>query len=351
LIQELAEELHNASPRKILTAAMAAGFYTVEGAYDIPALVPYFDFFNIMCYDYHGWFPGHEHTGHNAPLRGYVDEDVDGHPGYRFNTMATVEMYLDLGIPADMMAIGFPTYGRGFQVVDPEENGLYCPADDGNPMGPYTRQKGHYGYLEVLQLLENDTFLFMPEADPNGWEIQMDDCYHAPYITNGPYWIGYDDVESMSYKAKYANFLGAAGVMVWTVETDDFGAFYTRNEDGVPISYPLLRTLNEVLLSGETYDPASDAENCEVVPDTWCDILEDIAAACERDNQVLPFPGTCHDYYRCRLVEGGDTPDDDSDDVYDIDKYSCGTLVYDPLDQGCINPNLPGTSLLCDRVG
>jgi len=348
LIQELAEELHNNG--KILTAAMAAGFGYAEAAYDIPALVPYFDFFNIMCYDYHGWFPNHEHTGHNAPLRGYIDEDFEDHPGYRFNTMATVDMYLEWGVPVEMMAIGFPAYGRGFQVVDPEINGLYCPADDGNPMGPYTRQLGNYGYLEVLQLFNNGSYLFMPEAEPNAWEVHVDDCYHAPYVTNGPYWIGYDDVESLSIKAKYANFIGAAGVMMWTVETDDFGAFYSRDENGNQISYPLLRALNEVLLSGETYDPASDASNCEVVPDDWCDILAGLTDQCEEDRQKLPFPGGCHDYFRCRLVEGGDTPDDPDDDVFEIDKASCADFVYDPIDESCIQPNLPGTSLLCDRV-
>jgi len=214
----------------------------------------------------------------------------------------------------------------------------------------HTKQMGHYGYLEVLQLLDNDTYLYLPEAEPHEWVVHVDECHHTPYITNGPYWIGYDDVDSFTYKAKYANFLGAAGVMVWTVETDDVGAFYNKDEDSRPISYPLIRALNEVLLSGETYDPNSDSFRCDVVPEDWCDILADVAEQCEENNQKLPFPGGCHDYFRCLQVEGDDTPDDPDDDVFEVFKYPCETFIYDPIDGSCISPNSPGTSLLCDCV-
>lgn len=37
----------------------------------------------------------------------------------------------------------------------------------------------------------------------------------APYITNGPWWIGYDDVESIKLKAQLVNSRGLGGVMVW----------------------------------------------------------------------------------------------------------------------------------------
>jgi len=55
LIAELAEELHNNDLK--LTAALAAGEFYASNGYDIPVIEKYFDFVNIMCYDYHGWFP------------------------------------------------------------------------------------------------------------------------------------------------------------------------------------------------------------------------------------------------------------------------------------------------------
>lgn len=45
-------------------------------------------------------------------------------------------------------------------------------------------------------------------------------------LDNGEYWIGYDDVESFSLKAKFINYLDIAGGMVWSIDTDDFRGDY-----------------------------------------------------------------------------------------------------------------------------
>ncbi|CAC5371876.1 E3.2.1.14 [Mytilus coruscus] len=52
--------------RLLLTAAVAAGKYTVDTAYDIPTMAQYMDFINIMSYDLHGSWKST--TGHNSPL-------------------------------------------------------------------------------------------------------------------------------------------------------------------------------------------------------------------------------------------------------------------------------------------
>lgn len=102
------------------------------------------------------------------------EEHYETHPSYRYNLYDTVELFLELGTPAEKMILGMPTYGRGVQLVDPDLNGLFCPADDGFPMGSYTRQKGHYGYLEVLQLFHNTTYDYLPEAVPGEWTVVRD---------------------------------------------------------------------------------------------------------------------------------------------------------------------------------
>lgn len=35
-------------------------------------------------------------------------------------------------------------------------------------------------------------------------------------------WVGYDDDISLSLKAAYAQQLGLGGVMIWSIDTDDF---------------------------------------------------------------------------------------------------------------------------------
>lgn len=54
-------------------------------------------------------------------------------------------------------------------------------------------------------------------------------------MVNGPYWIGYDDVESFTDKVKYVNFLDIGGVMMWSIDTDNF-----RGDWGMK-TFPLLR--------------------------------------------------------------------------------------------------------------
>ena len=123
-----------------------------------------------------------------------------------------------------------------------------------------------------------------------------------------------------------------------SIETDDFGAYYSE------LTYPLLRTINGLLESGETWD-INDDEACEGEPEDYCDILEDLAEVCTEDmeGQKIPYPGTCHDYYYCIRMD----PDEDE---YSVERFSCGDWVFDPVSQECINPNSPGSDDLCGQL-
>ena len=41
----------------LLTAALSPGWDKIDIAYDVPHVFSKLDFGNIMCYDYHGWWP------------------------------------------------------------------------------------------------------------------------------------------------------------------------------------------------------------------------------------------------------------------------------------------------------
>ncbi len=79
------------------------------------------------------------------------------------------------------------TSGSSFRLEMWQEvdmDGLYCPADDGVPEGPYTRQIGIWGYQEIMQAQNNETLINLPDAVPKSWKIVTDDCYQAPYMGN-----------------------------------------------------------------------------------------------------------------------------------------------------------------------
>ena len=57
-----------------------------------------------------------------------------------------------------------PLYGHGFTLSNSNKNGLYEPAYQAIPAGPYTGEAGTWGYNEVpflhlLQLMHASTYL------------------------------------------------------------------------------------------------------------------------------------------------------------------------------------------------
>jgi len=354
LVQELGKVLHDNN--MIFTAALSPGKPTIDVAYDVPAISAVFDFMNIMTYDYHGWFPDHNFTGVNAPLYGRQEENHPGHPGYYFNIYDTINYYEQLGAPREKMTLGIPFYGRGFVLDDTSKTGLYCPAHAGIPKGLYTRQDGFWGYQEIEAALHGNPLAQLP-ADTGHWTTVVDDCYKAPYAFNGPYWIGYDDVDSVALKTQYANFLNIAGAFVWSVDTDSF-----RGDYGHP-TFPLLRTVNNELGNGKKMDPSNPkckgtAPMCHTFDPTTTSTTTSTTTTtttpapttttkkpspgplhCDGEHEVNAYPGDCHKYYRCLDMDG--------DGILDVTVYNCGDDVFDPNVLSCVDPGLPGNKLIC----
>lgn len=73
-----------------------------------------------------------------------------------------------------------------------------------------------------------------------GWNVKWQEQQQVPYMYKDNVWVGYDDVKSVEIKVDYAKSQDLGGVMVWSIETDDF-----RGKCGAP--YPILTTINQAL--------------------------------------------------------------------------------------------------------
>ncbi|CAH0599782.1 unnamed protein product [Chrysodeixis includens] len=212
LVKELSEAFQPHG--YILTAALGAGKTTMETAYDLAKLSRYLDLIHMMCYDYHGTWDGV--LGANAPLRGINDEDT-------LSVEWTVEYLLSHGVSPYKMVMGLPMYGRTFILRDPSTKVLEfgsTPVQNAGFKGPYTGEAGFMGYNEIC----------VAAANSSQWEYHWHEQSETPYIRDGEKVIAYDNGRSLAIKVKFAIDKKLGGLMVWSIDTDDFKGFCNETD-------------------------------------------------------------------------------------------------------------------------
>ncbi|XP_064539452.1 probable chitinase 2 [Drosophila montana] len=242
LTKELREEFDNHG--LLLTSAIGAAKNVIDQAYDVRQIARYLDFLHIMCYDYHGSWD--QKVGYNAPLTAAALDPL--------SVQYSIDYLLKLGAPAAKLVLGLPFYGRTFKTVS---QGNVDDASDGIGFrGPYTREDGFLGYNEICSILSNKT---------SGWSTQWDGATsqvvarsERNVFTQDVSVVTFDSSRSIANKVKFAMKKRLAGVMVWSVDTDDFLGKCQLDEDTyadfrlvktaprrLNQNYPLLRTINE----------------------------------------------------------------------------------------------------------
>ncbi|XP_052068560.1 acidic mammalian chitinase-like [Mytilus californianus] len=214
----------------LLTAAVAAGKYTVDTAYDIPTMAQYMDFINIMSYDLHGSWQST--TGHNSPLFPKSNEYGD----QRYLNIDYVAKYWNSsGTPKEKLIIGLATYGRTF-TLSGSQTGIGAAANGPGIKGQYTRETGFMSYYEICTLQESGKGRTVYDSE------QM-----VPYYTDGSLWVGFDDEVSLAIKIEWLVSEGYGGAMVWALPLDDFRQTCSKSSR----KYPLLNTIKDGLIIAE----------------------------------------------------------------------------------------------------
>lgn len=246
LVKELKNELklHNL----ILTSAIGASKKVIDEAYNIRELSKYLDFLHIMCYDYGGSWD--KKITANAPLHSEDDLNVE----------ATINHLIKLGASPSKIVMGVPFYGRTF-ITDLDGN--YGDAStDIAFQGPYTRENGFLGYNEICALLSNKTSKWTTTWDP---KTSQGIARFRNESSGETKVVVYDSTRSIAKKMRFAMQKKLAGVMTWSIDTDDFlGDCNVDHETfddfgntaGVKLTlpkrvnsnYPLLRTINEGII-------------------------------------------------------------------------------------------------------
>lgn len=186
----LAKELRAAMPPTAILSFAAGGFPSfLEQAIDWAAVMPLMDHVNIMSYDMVGGYS--KTTGHHTPLYST--------PQQKRSADQAIQYLIKQGIPRQKIVIGAAFYGRIFEGVGSENNGLY--------------QSGRFkrGVNQVIfdSLTKNYTFYW-------------DAAAQAPYAydAENQLFLTYDNAKSVALKTEYAKAQGLGGIMFWQLMND-----------------------------------------------------------------------------------------------------------------------------------
>lgn len=229
--------------QNFLVSASISGYKEIiQKSYDLKSLTQAVEFLSVMTYDYHGSWE--TRTGHVSPLYG---SDDDTYPQY--NTDYTMKLLVAMGAEKEKLILGIPFYGQSFTLSHKSSNQGFGSSSLGpGKEGDFTLQPGMLGYSEICLNLRKPK-----------WKKGTDSSMKSgPYATNGAQWVGFDDVEMVSLKTKYAIEQGYGGVGAWTVDLDDFGNRCCYE------SSPLLKAINRAL--GRLSSSPPRGEDCRAEP-------------------------------------------------------------------------------------
>ncbi len=166
---------------------------------------PYLDFINIMTYDaYNGL---HSITGHHCNLfPAFGDPAVEAKGEEIKSALTSVQGHIIAGVPVEKINLGLAFYGRKWEGVNKENNGLFQAAES-------------VGMIEYYRTIVQEC------TEENGFIRYWDKNAKAPWLWNADsgIFISYEDTTSIEYKIDWLKSKGLGGVMFWEY-TDDFNS-------------------------------------------------------------------------------------------------------------------------------
>lgn len=137
--------------------------------------------------------------------------------------------------------MGLPTYGHSFRLVNPFNTRIGAPAEDNGDVGSL----GFPSYPEVCWFQKTNFKV----------KVEYDTKTCSPFLSTGLEWISYEDERSLECKANYAKDNHLGGVMVFSLNADDYQLTcdnYEVNRGGGKRDFPLLRKIHSILFHNAT---------------------------------------------------------------------------------------------------
>ncbi|VDN06965.1 unnamed protein product [Thelazia callipaeda] len=169
--------------RLLLTAAVSAGKYTIDQAYDINSLKDDLDLVFLMTYDLHG------HWEKNVDLHAKLYPSKSSIVGSDvFNTVYAANYWVQKGMPKNKIIIGIPTYARGWTLAYPDQTYIGADAIGASAPSKTNPEGGTAAYWEICEYLK----------DGSREHIEREGM--GAYLVRGNNWYSYDNKDTIVTK-------------------------------------------------------------------------------------------------------------------------------------------------------
>ncbi|XP_052833199.1 acidic mammalian chitinase isoform X2 [Octopus bimaculoides] len=141
-------------------------------------------------------------------------------------TVFSANYWVLKGMPKSKVVVGIPVYGHSYKLVFKSLHGVHAPSYGRGDNG------GYVTYSQVCKYLQS-----------NFTRVFNERC-QVPYMYKDHLWISYEDEESINIKANWIKSHGYPGIMVYSMNYDDYSGVC----DGGKTKNPLLKIINKFRL-------------------------------------------------------------------------------------------------------
>ncbi|GKZ21587.1 hypothetical protein AbraCBS73388_007488 [Aspergillus brasiliensis] len=247
--------------------------------FDLPNMIKYADWINLMSYDLHGAWDATNPIG----------SIVQAHTNLTEIKLAA-DLFWRVNIPPSKVVMGFGFYGRSFTLSDPSCTDPGCPFSGASQPGPCSDTGGILAYYEIMAALDGST----SSSKRATISPTHDKTAAVNYFTfDKDQWVSYDDATTFKQKVDWADSVGLGGGMIWAsdLDTDKYTAHGALTGKTIQ-SNPSLQAVNKALSNpvAVVEDLAgSNGQNCFVYKGKCVNLNDNKAMsdACGPGNTVV----------------------------------------------------------------
>ncbi|KAM0465725.1 hypothetical protein ACHAPV_001782 [Trichoderma viride] len=169
--------------------------------FDLPGMIEYADWINLMTYDLHGAWDSTDAIGSIVQAHTNLTE-----------IKSALDLLWRVNIPPKKVIMGLGFYGRSFTLSHPSCATPGCPFSEAAAPGVCSKSAGILAYFEIMDILD--------KQNPKVIWDKADAVKYFQFGAAKDQWVSYDDKDTFAQKVEYANSIGLGGVLIWSVDQD-----------------------------------------------------------------------------------------------------------------------------------